>query len=275
MPDVELASRLIDDISNDNSPVGSVAVWWLGQASFALKAAGIVVYIDPYLKESSHRLSPPAFPPEAVTNADIVLLTHDHSDHVDPAALPGIAKASPSARFIAPRPIAKRVADLIGGTDRLLSAVADESLSIEARGSELRLQAVPAKHEEFDLTPEGYPYLGYTLSFGGVVVHHSGDTIPYEGQIERVKAHGVDLALLPINGRDVYRTKAGILGNMDYREAAYFASAIGAKVVIPMHYGMFEGNTVPPGHFISHLSEFHPEQSAHVMGRFGKYVFVK
>jgi L-ascorbate 6-phosphate lactonase len=275
MPEVEIATRLIEDISNDNSPAGTVALWWLGQASFVLKAAGIIVYIDPYLKESSHRLSPPAFPPEAVTNADVVLLTHDHTDHVDPAALPGIAKASPAARFIAPRPIANRVADLIGGKERLITAVADEPLSVEVRGAKLGLQPVPAKHEEFDLTPEGYPYLGYTLALGGVTVYHSGDTIPYEGQIERVKAHGVDLALLPINGRDVYRTRAGTIGNMDYREAAEFAVAIGAKVVIPMHYAMFRGNTVPPGHLISYLSEFHPEQSAHVMGRFGKYVFVK
>jgi L-ascorbate 6-phosphate lactonase len=275
MSDVQVIPRLIDDISNDNSPAGSVAVWWLGQASFVLKAAGIVVYIDPYLQESTDRLSPPAFPPDAVTNADIVVLTHDHIDHVDPDALPGIAKASPRARFVAPRPIAQRVADLIGGKDRLITAVADESLSVEVRGSALDLRPVPAKHEEFDLTPDGYPYLGYTLSFGGVTVHHSGDTIPYEGQIDRVKLHDVDLALLPINGRDVYRTRVGTIGNMDYREAGEFAAAIGAKVVIPMHYGMFRGNTVPPGHFISHLAEFHPEQSAHVMGRFGKYVFVK
>ncbi len=62
---------------------------------------------------------------------------------------------------------------------------------------------------------------------------------------------------------------------MDYREAAEFGVAIGARVLIPMHYAMFRGNTVPPGHFISHLAEFFPEQSAHVMGRFGKYVFVQ
>lgn len=105
-------------------------------------------------------------------------------------------------------------------------------------------------------------------------MHHSGDTIPYEGQTERVKEHAVDVALLPINGRDFYRTRAGTIGNLDYRKAAEFAVQIGADVVIPIHYAMFRGNTVPPGHLVSYLADFHPEQSVHVMGRFGKYLYL-
>jgi hypothetical protein len=36
---------------------------------------------------------------------------------------------------------------------------------------------------------------------------------------------------------------------------------------------MFVGNSVPPGHFVSYLAEFHPIQQAHVMGRFGCFVY--
>jgi L-ascorbate 6-phosphate lactonase len=268
------ALRLAEEISTEQLPPGSVALWWLGQASFVLKGAGIVVYVDPYLRVSDRRLSPPPFPPEAVTHADLVLLTHDHGDHVDPETLPGLASASPSARFVAPRPIAGRVANLTGGAERVIPAVADEAITLDVRGARIEILPVPAKHEEFDLTDQGYPYLGYSIRLGGVCVHHSGDTIPYEGQIERVKAHDVDVALLPINGRDFYRTRSGTIGNFDYREAAEFAVQIGASVVIPMHYGMFRGNTVPPGHFVSHVSDFHPELSVHVPGRFGKFVYV-
>lgn len=268
------APGLIAEIERQNVPEGAVALWWLGQASFVLKGDDVIVYVDPYLQASDRRLSPPPFPPEAVTNADLVLLTHDHIDHVDPSALPGIARSSPGARFVAPRPIAGKVAELVGSADRVIAAVADEPIHLEVRGRPVELRPVPAKHEEFDETDLGYPYLGYTIVLNRARVHHSGDTIPYEGQIERVKPHGVDVALLPINGRDFYRTRGGTIGNFDYREAAEFVAAIGAAVVIPMHYGMFRGNTVPPGHFISHLSEFYPGQSAHVMGRFGKYVHV-
>lgn len=266
------APHLVAQITAERIPPGAVALWWLGQASFVLKGDGIIIYIDPYLQVSDRRLSPPPFPPSAVTNADLVLLTHDHLDHVDPETLPDLAAASPTARFVAPRPIAARVAALVGDARRVIAAVADEPLTLGVRGRSVEVWPVPARHEEFDLTDLGYPYLGYSIRLNGVCVHHSGDTIPYEGQVERVRQHQVDVALLPINGRDVYRTRAGIIGNFHDREAAEFAVQIGADVVIPMHYGMFRGNTVPPGHFISYLAEFHPEQSAHVMGRFGTYL---
>lgn len=275
MGDDYAAPHMIEQITATQPPAGAVALWWLGQASFVLKGDGVVVYVDPYLRVSDRRLSPPPFAPDVVTNADLVLLTHDHGDHVDSETLPGLARASAQARFVAPRPIAGRVAELIGAPGRVIPAAADEPMSLEVRGSRVEVQPVPAKHEEFDRTEPGYPYLGYSIGLGGVIVHHSGDTIPYDGQIERVRAHRVDVALLPINGRDFYRTRAGTIGNFDYREAAEFATQIGAKVAIPMHYGMFRGNTVPPGHFVSHAAEFFPELSIHVMGRFGSYVHVK
>jgi L-ascorbate 6-phosphate lactonase len=268
------APHLIAAIDAERPPAGAVALWWLGQASFVVKVGQAVIYIDPYLQASGHRLSPPPFPPEAVTHAGLVLCTHDHGDHVDPKALPGIAVASPAARFVVPRPIVGRVANLVGDPGRVVPAAADEPLELTVAGETVEVLPVPARHEEFDRGPEGYPYLGYTLRLGGVTLHHSGDTIPYEGQVERVREHRVDLALLPINGRDFYRTRAGTLGNFDYREAGDFAAQIGASLVVPIHYGMFRGNTVPPGHFVSYLHDFHPEQSAHVFGRFGKLVYV-
>jgi L-ascorbate metabolism protein UlaG (beta-lactamase superfamily) len=48
---------------------------------------------------------------------------------------------------------------------------------------------------------------------------------------------GVDIAILPINGK---------IGNMNGRDAAHLANDIGAKIVIPCHYDMFEFNTADP-----------------------------
>src|SRR5262249_38717353 len=141
-------------------PAGALALWWLGQASVAIKGAAgapggaaTIVYVDPYLQLSDDRLTPPPFPPEAVPNPDLGLLTHDHLAHVAPLALPGIAGASPRARFVAPRPIAGRVADLVGGANRVVPAVADEVLRL----GPVEVTPVPAAHERLDLTDEGYP----------------------------------------------------------------------------------------------------------------------
>ena len=61
--------------------------------------------------------------------------------------------------------------------------------------------------------------------------------------------------------------------HQDYREAAELAVAVGVDTAVPVHYGMFAGNTVPPGHFVSYLAEAHPQQQVHVMGRYGFFLY--
>ena len=89
-------------------PSGSLGIWWLGQAGFAFKTpAGKVIYLDPYLSDAVERLfgfkrlSPPAIAAEEV-RADLVLITHEHADHLDIDALPLIARNNPACRFAAP-----------------------------------------------------------------------------------------------------------------------------------------------------------------------------
>lgn len=247
--------ELIEEIGGWLAPAGSIALWWLGQASVALRLAGATVYIDPYLSENERRLMPPPFRGDEVTNADIVLVTHGHGDHFDREALPLIAAASPQATFIAPRPLTSQLAALVGDMGRVL--VADDGQLIAWH--DLRIVPVRAKHEEFDRGPDGaYPYLGYVLQGSGVTLYHAGDTIPYEGLAETLIAHAVDLALLPINGRDFYRAQRGIAGNMDAREAAELAGLLQLDTVVPVHYGMFAGNTASPGHFVEDLQVLAP-----------------
>ena len=54
---------------------------------------------------------------------------------------------------------------------------------------------------------------------------------------------GIDVLMVPINGRDLERHARGIVGNMDSREACWFGAEIGADLVIPLHYDMIGGET--------------------------------
>jgi L-ascorbate metabolism protein UlaG (beta-lactamase superfamily) len=261
---------LVEQITRQTPPNGAVAIWWLGQSSLVLKASGETVYIDPYLALSAARLVPPAFAPETVNHADLILCTHDHGDHIDPAALPALAAASPQARIVAPRPALARVQGFVDDPARVIAADADQPLVL----GPIEVLPIAAKHEEFDHDPVlGYPYLGYVLRFDDLTIYNAGDTIPYAGLIEQLAPLNIDLAFLPINGRDFYRTSRGTIGNMDEREAAKLAAAIGADTVVPVHYGMFAGNTTPPGHFISYLAEHYPTVQAHVMGRYRGFIY--
>jgi L-ascorbate metabolism protein UlaG (beta-lactamase superfamily) len=79
-------------------------------------------------------------------------------------------------------------------------------------------------------------------------IYHSGDTVWYDGMVERLRPARIDIALLPLNGRAPARRVAG---NLNGPEAARLAHEIGARLVIPCHYEMFEFNTASPDAFVA------------------------
>jgi L-ascorbate metabolism protein UlaG (beta-lactamase superfamily) len=88
-------------------------------------------------------------------------------------------------------------------------------------------------------------FLGYLVQGPAITVYHAGDTIVTDGLVEAFASRVVDVALLPVNGRDAEREAAGIVGNMNAEEAVELASRIGAATLVPMHWDLFAGNTSP------------------------------
>ena len=124
--------------------------------------------------------------------------------------------------------------------ERIHTLKGNDALTI----SGITIVAVPAKHERFDKDEiKGYPYLSYIIKIEGLNLLHAGDTIPYKGQIEKFKLHDIDLAFVPINGRDKFRHDLEFEGNFDCTEAVDFACGVAAGLTVPMHYNMFSINT--------------------------------
>ncbi len=248
-------AELVADIDNAALDAGAVAFWWMGQHSFALRAGSHTVYIDPYLTPSDARRTPPLLSPADLAHADFVLCTHDHGDHIDAGAIPGIAAAAPEAIFVAPRTARQRMLDLAVDPSRLVSLDADDTYVTDG----LKVTAIKGKHEFFDHDAElGYPYLGYVLEANGVTVYHAGDTIMYDGLIATLAKWRFDVAFLPINGRDARRLKANCLGNFTFQEAVDVAGDIGTRFAIPTHYEMFEFNSADPQDFVDYLAAKFP-----------------
>ena len=268
----KMGETLLTDLRRRRIPEDALGLWWLGQSSFIVKGAGVTVYLDPYLNPTPRRIVPPPLRPEQATNADVILCTHDHSDHIDPTALPGIAAASPQAKILVPA----AARDKVVGWGIAASRVVVPPIDTPGTYGAATVIAIPAAHEEMDYSPErGYPYLGYVVRLNGIALYHAGDCTMYEGLTERLKIHRPDVVLLPINGRDWKRTHQDIIGNMTYREAADLAFEVGADLAIPMHYGMFAHNTEPPGHFVDDILERYPTQKIKVMARYEGFVYLK
>ena len=105
--------ELIAQMNALHVPAGAFALWWLGQMGVAVKGPDQqVVYIDPCLTDIVNlkwpdptrgptRAIEAPLQPEDVTNASVVICSHEHIDHTDCFTLAGIAQASPHARFVA------------------------------------------------------------------------------------------------------------------------------------------------------------------------------
>jgi L-ascorbate metabolism protein UlaG (beta-lactamase superfamily) len=267
---VQQDDAFLADVARTRDELGDTfRLWWLGQSGFLVQYRGRHLLFDPYLSDSltkkyagtekPHvRISERVVAPERLDFIDVITSTHSHTDHLDAETLVPItravqrrldqmlesegASAHLDPEILLPYAIqelaAKRLAD---ARPYLYGLNAWDAEKIRA----FRVTAVPAAHDQLALDDQGRNlYLGFIVKMGPGVVYHSGDTVAYDGMAEVLRPFNIDVAILPINGK---------VGNMGGREAAWLAKEIGARVVIPCHYDMFEFNTADP------YAEFVPE----------------
>jgi L-ascorbate metabolism protein UlaG (beta-lactamase superfamily) len=179
-------------------------IHWLGHDSFRIDAEGVVIYIDPYrLKEGP--------------KADLILITHDHSDHASMSDVALIQKQDTVIVTI------KAAAQKLSG--QIKTVLPGEELTEKG----ILIKTLPA----YNLTkfrspgvpfhPKDAGHVGYLITVKGVTIYHPGDT----DFIPEMKGLKPDVALLPVSGTYV----------MTAEEAAEAAAAIQPKVAIPMHVG--------------------------------------
>ena len=252
---VQSHAALLADIRAEEKNGRGFRLWWLGQSGFLLQWQGIHVLLDPYLSDSLTRkysqtdkphvrMTELVVDPAQLSFVDIATSSHNHTDHLDAETLGPILARNRSIKLVIPEANRAFVADRLKIAPAAPIGLDDQS-SIELSG--IRFSAVASAHEIVDRDEHGrVKALGYVLRFGDWSLYHSGDTLRYDGMAEKLRPFAIDVALLPINGRAPERR---VPGNLSGPEAAQLAQDIGAKLVIPCHYEMFEFNTATPDAF--------------------------
>jgi len=241
-------------------PAGHAGLWWLYQAGFAVKSPdGTVVLVDPYLSDAVMRsyqqpraVPPPLDPGEA--DPDLVLATHPHEDHLDPDSV--LAWAShPTTRIAGPASVVAAAAKLGAGLDQMVEIRAGEPFKI----GDIQIESVFARHMfDAEPTPDA---VGYLITVDRVRLYHAGDT-EYDARILDDTRGRVDVSLVCINGTT---------GNMNAHEAALLAWQQGARLAVPMHYGLWRdadygaGATLDPQLFVDTYRRLAPDGRAHVL----------
>jgi L-ascorbate metabolism protein UlaG (beta-lactamase superfamily) len=171
------------------------------QSSFLIKSPEAVIYVDPHQIEDGEK-------------ADLILVTHEHFDHLDPATIAALRKDDTvivAAASCAPR---------LGGQGRVVAL--EEGQTASEKGVDIRAVAGYNNHH-----PRGFN-AGFVFKVAGKTVYHAGDTsrVP-----EMAELGPIDVALIPIGGTYT----------MDEEEAAALVRDLKPRIVIPMHYGYATG----------------------------------
>lgn len=253
MPIVTCHGMRARDILHESQDRPVPVLAWLGQAGVLLRYRADLLAIDPYLSDSlavkyrgtrfPHiRMMPPPVVPGELMELNAVFCTHSHTDHMDPGTLSPLAQLNAGCRFVVPRS-SRAIAEERGvPPERMITADAGESGTL-AGG--VRWHAIASAHEQLETDAAGRQmFLGYVIELEGLRIYHSGDCVPYPGLAAELGRHGIDVAILPVNGRDIQRSAAGVPGNFTFDEAVDLCHHAGIEAMLACHFGMFDFNTV-------------------------------
>ena len=247
---------LLADITAARSQPDALHLWWFGQSGYLIQWQGQHLLLDPYLSDSlTKKYADTAKPhvrmtarpllPQQLGFVDVVTSSHNHTDHLDGETLGPLLQANPALTVVVSAANVGFAAERLGVSPARLTPV---TLDTPVTVGLFTLHAVPAAHETFEQDGAGHhKFIGLVVQAGPWTLYHSGDTLWYDGMEETLRAWPIDLALLPINGRD---PKRGVAGNLSGSEAAQIAKKINAGLVIPCHYDMFTFNTVSTAEFV-------------------------
>lgn len=223
------------------------SVTWLGHAAFLLRLGGLGVLTDPFLSEVAgpaglgpRRFVAPALTAEQLPQAQVMIVSHNHYDHLDTTAL----KAYPhkaGIQVIVPLGLGRMFRKF--GYAQVQELDWWESMTIEA----LKVTALPAIHFSgrgiFDRNRT--LWASFAIEAAGKKVWFGGDTAlgPVFEEIGR-RAGPFDLALVPIGAYAPRSIMQAVHANPE--EAVAIAQAIRAKRALGMHWGTIRLTTEDP-----------------------------
>lgn len=181
-------------------------------------AGSKVIYTDPYKVTKRDE-------------ADIVLLSHEHFDHL---SLEDLEKVISPGTTIVASPLCKDGLQKIKVKEKRFLDPGGKYTVGTAKSGEVEIQAVPAynlnkfREPGQAFHPKGEKRLGFVFKMDGTTIYYAADA----DFIPEMKSIKCDIALLPVSGTYV----------MTAEEAAEAAAALNPKIAVPMHYGAIVGS---------------------------------
>ena len=187
---------------------GELIITFLGHSSLVFEYGGAFIYIDPVRQYADFSKLP---------NADLILVTHEHGDHLDSGAIAALKKAS--TRIILNESSRKKLGE---------GEALEHDRLIQAAG--VAVEAVPAYNSSAgraNYHPKERKDNGYIITVGNLRIYVAGDTEPTP---EMARMGSVDIAFLPMN----------LPYTMTPEQVAAAARVIRPGILYPYHFGSTE-----------------------------------
>ena len=206
----------------------------LGILGVAIESGDKMLMVDPYLLDTLHETNGEDFARMVPTNEkwlaarpDILLLTHDHADHMDMPSLKSVVTGEKKVELLAGINGWQKVrGNLPGDVNYIMMTPGCEWTT-----GDFHIRAVNARHSDFT-------GVGYVITVEGKKILISGDTL-YFGDAA-LEIGNVDIAIVVMNGKG---------NNMNCTDAARYTAEVDAKLAIPAHWGLFEKFSDDPQKF--------------------------
>jgi L-ascorbate metabolism protein UlaG (beta-lactamase superfamily) len=200
-------SQNLPSVDQVGTTAGNVEIHFIGHGSLMFKLNDKIVYTDPVKSSGSY---------DGLPKADIILVTHEHYDHLDVDLINVLKK--PGTMILCSGAASAKVP----------GSIAMKAGDIQSIGN-ISVEAVAAYNIVNERAP-GQPFhpkgagVGYILGFGGKRIYVAGDT---ENTPEMKALKNIDIAFLPMN----------LPYTMTPAMVADAAKAFRPKILYPYHYG--------------------------------------
>lgn len=208
-----------------------LGVTWLGHAGFLVQLGGQNILVDPnwaLWHGPVKRVRHPSVSTAALPYIDLILITHAHFDHLHLPSLRAVAAGQP---VILPRGVGSIVKRC--SFSRIIELDCWETVHFR----NLEITLTPARHWGARMIHDSFRrFGGFLIRDDERTVFHCGDSSLFDGFIEIGRRAEIDVALMPIGA---YDAPSGRPVHMNPEEALDAFEMLGARHMIPMHYGTF------------------------------------
>jgi len=221
--------------------VDSCAITWLGHATFLIQIGGINILTDPIFGDVSRffrRMLPCGIAPKQLPSIDVVLISHNHLDHMDKASLHIVRERNPDVSVFVPH------GDGAWFSGRGFSTVSEHTWWQDQKitgldGKELLFHFVPAAHwsQRGILDKNRSLWGGWVISWQGRTIYFAGDTA-YGHHFASIAKEfpSIDIALMPIGPIEPEKMRKT---HISPEEAIEAFRELNARHFISMHWGTF------------------------------------